>query len=112
MPAKTGHSASAEWALNWKFAAYEFRQLKAGLPEAAMMYPGIPAPNVTTMAAPVQSVADAVEARDIRKFAKATGELTSGCNGCHQSMERGFIVIQAPAVSPFSNQLFPLQPKP
>ena len=98
-------------ALNWELAAYELRQLKAGLLEAAVLYEGIPVTNVTTMTAPVQSIADAIEAKDIRRFAKATGELTAGCNACHQSIGRGFIVIQTPTVSPFGDQLFAPQRK-
>jgi hypothetical protein len=101
----------ASKAVNWELAAYELRQLKAGLLEAAVMYPGIPVTNVTTMTNPVQSVADAIEAKDIRRFAKAVGEVTGGCNACHQSMERGFIVIQTPTASPFSNQSFAPQGK-
>jgi hypothetical protein len=93
-------------ALNWELAAYELRQLQAGLLEAAVMYPGIPVTNVTTMIASVQAIAEAIEARDSRRFVRASGELTAGCNSCHQSMERGFIVIRAPTTSPFGNQSF------
>jgi hypothetical protein len=99
-------------ALNWELAAYELRQIKAGLVEAAVLYEGIPATNVTTMTKPVQSVADAIEARDSRRFAKAVGELTDGCNACHKSMGRGFIAIQMPTASPFSNQSFAPPGKP
>jgi hypothetical protein len=91
---------------NWDLAAYEIRQLKAGLVEAASLYQGIPVTNVTTMAAPVQAVADAVEAKDGKKFAKAYGDMTAGCNGCHQSIGRSFIVMRVPDVSPFSDQQF------
>ena len=97
---------------NWELAAYELRQLKASLVEAASLYQGIPVTNVTTMAQPVQSVNDSIEAKDSKKFAKAYGELTSGCNGCHQSIERGFIVMRVPDVSPFSDQQFAPQGKP
>ena len=93
-------------AQNWELAAYELRQLKAGLLEAAVIYPGIPVSNVTTMTGPVQAIADAIAARDFGRFVKASGELRSGCNSCHQSMERGFIAIQAPAAAPFGDQLF------
>src|SRR5664279_1341749 len=93
-------------AQNWELAAYELRQLKAGLLEAAVMYPGIPVTNVTTMSAPVQAIADAIGAKDSPRFARASGELRAGCNACHQSMERGFIVIQAPAAAPFGDQSF------
>jgi hypothetical protein len=98
-------------ALNWELAAYELRQLDAGLMEAATLYPGIPVSDVTTMAKPAQSISDAIEARDGRRFAKAVGELTAGCNACHQSMGRGFMVMRVPTEQPFSNQVFPPQAK-
>jgi hypothetical protein len=99
-------------AQNWELAAFELRQIKAGLLEAAVHYPGIPATNVTTMTKPVEAISSAIDARDVKQFAKAVGELTDGCNVCHQSMERGFVVIQTPTVSPFSNQVFAPQKKP
>lgn len=97
---------------NWKLAAYELRQFKASLSEAASLYPGIPVTNVTTMAGPVQAVADAIEAKDNRAFTKTFGQLTDGCNACHQSMGRRYIVMRVPTASPFSNQVFPVQDKP
>jgi hypothetical protein len=91
---------------NWELAAYEVRQLKASIVEAASLYEGIPLTNVTTMAQPVSAVADAIDAKDGRKFVKAYGDLTEGCNSCHQSIGRGYIVIRVPDVSPFSDQQF------
>ena len=99
-------------AANWELAAYELRQLKASLMEAASLYQGIPVTNVTTMAQPVQSVADAIEAKDGKKFAKTYGDLTIGCNACHLSIGRGFIAMRVPDVSPFSDQQFAPQGKP
>jgi hypothetical protein len=96
---------------NWELAAYEVRQLKASLVEAASLYEGIPVTNVTTMVQPVQAVADAIEAKDGKKFAKAYSDLTSGCNACHQSIGRGYVVMRVPDVSPFSDQQF-TPPKP
>src|SRR6266576_7134289 len=63
-------------ALNWELAAYELGQLKAGLVEAASLYSGIPVTNVSTRAEPVQSISDAITARDGRRFSNAIGELT------------------------------------
>jgi hypothetical protein len=94
---------------NWELAAYELRQLEAGLMEAATLYTGIPATNVTTMTKPAQSIADAIEAKDSRRFAKAVGEFTGGCNACHRSIGRGFIIMRVPTESPFSDQVFPPQ---
>jgi hypothetical protein len=91
---------------NWELAAYEVRQLKASIVEAASLYEGIPVTNVTTMAQPVSAVADAIDAKDARKFAKAFEDMTNGCNACHQSIGRGYIVMRVPDVSPFSDQQF------
>ena len=99
-------------ARNWELAAYELRQLELGLMEAATLYSGIPATNVTRLGEPAQSVANAIEAKDSRRFAKAVSEFTDGCNACHQSIGRGFIIIQMPTVSPFSDQVFPPQAEP
>lgn len=95
-------------AQNWDLAAFELRQLKQSLVEAAVLYSGIPISNVTTLEAPLQSVSDAIGAKDGKKFAKAVGDLTEGCNACHRSMNRSFIVMKVPAEpQPFGNQLFP-----
>ena len=95
-------------AQNWDLAVYEQRLLKESLVESALLYSGIPASNVTTLEAPLEAVSDAISAKDSRKFAKALGEVTDGCNSCHQSMERGFIVMRVPTEQqPFGNQLFP-----
>ncbi|MGY3614916.1 hypothetical protein [Bradyrhizobium sp. USDA 10063] len=98
---------------NWELAAYELSQLESSLAEAAMLYSGIPVSNVTTLKDPLQSVSDAIAAKDGRKFAKAYGYLTEGCNSCHASMSRSFIAIRVPTgPQPFANQLFPPQRKP
>src|ERR1700686_2066730 len=47
--------------LNWELAAFEVAQLKAGLVHAAMLYPGIPVTDVTTMTKPLDSIAAAAE---------------------------------------------------
>ena len=93
-------------AQNWPLAGYELRQLKASLAEAAILYSGIPVSNVTTLANSVELVEDAIGAKDGRKFAKAFGDLTGGCNSCHQSMERAFIAIRVPTEQPYSDQVF------
>lgn len=99
-------------AQNWQLAAYELRQLKAGLVEAAVMYEGIPVTDVTMMTAPLKAIDDAIAAKDSGRFAKLFSELTAGCNACHQSMDRSFVVMRVPTEQPFSNQVFPPQGKP
>jgi hypothetical protein len=99
-------------ARNWELAANELRLVRAGLEDAARLYSDVPVTDVTTMSAPIQSLADAIAAGDSGKFTKAFGELTTGCNACHQSMGRGFVVMRVPTEQPFSNQSFAPQKKP
>ncbi len=100
-------------AANWDLAAFELRELKAGLAKAARLYAGIPVSDVTTMAAPLQSVEDAIKAKDNQRFLKTFAGLTEACNGCHASMARSFIVIQTPTErQPLGDQLFSPQGKP
>src|SRR5512138_1648834 len=83
-------------ARNWELAAYELRQLTDSLAEAAVLYPGIPTSNVTTMQEPLLSIADAVMAGDSRRFAASMHKLTERCNACHSSMDRGYVVMALP----------------
>ena len=96
-------------AKNWELAAYELRQLTDSLAEAAVLYPGIPTSSVTTMEKPLLSIADAVMVGDSRNFATSMHKLTDGCNACHSSMDRGYVVMALPArPSPPANQVFEL----
>jgi hypothetical protein len=100
-------------AQNWDLATYQLRQLAASLVESAVLYSGIPISNVTTLEGPLQSVADAIAARDSRKFAKAVAEMTEGCNACHRSMNRSFVVMKVPTdQAPYGNQQFAPSSKP
>jgi hypothetical protein len=94
-------------AQNWDLAAYEAQQLTASLAEAAMLYNGLPVSNVTTLMTPLQSISDAITAKNVRSFANGMRELTDGCNACHRSLGRSFVVVQVPTDQKiFSNQRF------
>ena len=95
-------------AKNWDLAAYEVLLLEDSLVEAALLYPDIPMDDVLkTLSGPLQSVSDAITAKDSRKFTSAVSELTEGCNACHRSMNRGFVVIKLPTKpQPPANQVF------
>jgi len=95
---------------NWELAAYEVDQIKQSLEDAADLYRGIPAEYVTNTGDPIQAIGAATEAKDSTKFAKAFTELTATCNACHQGIGRGFIVIQVPTGSPFTDQSFSPHP--
>jgi len=93
-------------AQNWDLARYEQRQLKASLSEAAVHYSGIPISNITTLGTSLQSVGDAIDAKDGKRFVASFGDLTTGCNACHNTLARSFIVIRTPTEQPFGNQVF------
>ncbi|MGJ4947112.1 hypothetical protein [Bradyrhizobium sp. HKCCYLS20291] len=93
-------------AKNWDLAAYELAQLKQSLSDAASFYAGLPVTNVTTLGQPIQSISDAITAKDGKRFAAAVTELTSGCNACHATMDRGYVAIRIPTEKPFGNQDF------
>lgn len=97
---------------NWELASYELDQIKESLQDAVTLYPGIPVTDMTIMAEPVRLLGEAIQKKDPRKFSAAFSELTAACNGCHQAIGRGFIVIQVPTSSPFSNQIFEPAAKP
>jgi hypothetical protein len=91
---------------NWELANYELRQIKVSLEDAANLYRGIPVEYVGATVEPIQTIAAAIEAKDGARFAKGFKALTGACNGCHEGIGRGFIVIQVPTGSPFSDQSF------
>ena len=91
---------------NWDLASYELEQIRQGLENAASLYSGIPAEYVGATVDPIKDLGAAITAKDGAKFAKAYGALTAACNACHKGINRGFIVIQVPSTSPFSDQSF------
>jgi len=89
--------------LNWQLAAYELDQVKSRLREAAALSPASP-PDRT--AEPVESLRKAIDTKDTPGFVKAYTELTNACTACHRASGRGYISIQVPVTSPFSDELF------
>ena len=95
---------------NWELAGYELELVKTSLNEAIAFYTDIPVDNITMIDPPIKSIESAIAARNSAAFGKAFGELTTGCNSCHQSTGRGFIVMTVPTASPFGNQSFAPRP--
>ena len=91
---------------NWDLASYELEQIRQGLESAATLYSGIPVEYVGATVDPIKEIGAAIKAKDGTQFVKGYGALTAACNACHQGINRGFIVIQVPNVSPFSDQSF------
>lgn len=91
---------------NWQLAAFELELVKSSLVEAISLYDNIPVSNITMVDGPVKALDSAIVSKNSAAFGKAFQQLTAGCNACHQSIGRGFIVITVPTASPFSNQSF------
>jgi hypothetical protein len=97
---------------NWALANYELGEIREGLNDAVIYHPvfkeGVPVSKILGkfIFSPLKAIGSAINAKDSAKFGKAFDSLTMACNSCHQAANRGFIVIQRPGVSPYSNQDF------
>jgi hypothetical protein len=96
---KLGLAGAAQ---NWAYAAYELSELRETFDDVGKLVlkhgkleiaPAI----ASTVKPPMDAVDAAIRAKDQTAFAKAYGDLTAGCNACHQSADHAMIVIQAPA---------------
>jgi cytochrome c553 len=89
---------------NWKLAAYELDLLGYSLIEAARRVPA--GGSAEDAARQITSLRSAIDAKDYSVFIKAYSELTNACNNCHRAVGRGFVSVQVPVVSPFTDQDF------
>jgi hypothetical protein len=91
---------------NWELASYELGQIQQRLSDAARFYQGIPIEKIDMIEQPLKAVSAAIKAKSGSRFTRAFADLTETCNSCHMAANVGFITIQIPTSSPFSNQLF------
>jgi hypothetical protein len=102
---------SAGEAENWPLAAYELDELKEGFEDASTFdaeHEGQPIAGLikSITPAPLTQLEAAIKAKSPARFAAAFDQLTAACNNCHQSADKGFIHIQRPTTSPYTNQDF------
>jgi len=93
-------------AKNWDLLNYEAQKLEQDFYIASGFYRSLPIDNVTLVANPLKRLMEAANKKDNLLYAKAFDELTAGCNSCHVAGQVGYIRIQVPKSSPFSNQNF------
>lgn len=93
-------------AANWGLVNYELSQIKDTFDRSATLYVNIPVENVVEVEKPLKSMQDALKEKDFAKFSHGYSQLTAACNNCHAAGRVGFIHIQAPTASPFSDQNF------
>ena len=91
---------------NWPLARYELDQIADTLRHAGMFYQNIPVDDVKAAERQLDEVRKATNGKDPIAFAKGYAALTDSCNACHKAAQVGFIAIQTPTTSPFSDQGF------
>ena len=101
-------------AKNWPCAAYELDELRETFDDVGRLVikhgkldiaPAI----ASTVKPPMEALDQAIKAQDPAAFAKSYGDLTAGCNACHQSGDHPMIVIKVPdagAAAAFPDQDF------
>ncbi len=89
---------------NWPLADYEIGELNEGFDEVNRLLGGDTVAK--TVGASIAALQKAIDGKDRAAFTTAFDKLTAGCNGCHRTLERGFIAIERPTTLPYSNQSF------
>ncbi len=85
---------------NWPLANYELTQIRDAITDTERLFADNSRANMSMMTPPADDLADAIKARDAKKFTIAFTKLTASCNACHESTGFGFIKIREPRLSP------------
>jgi len=89
---------------NWPLADYEIDGLKEGFDDVAkLLGDDIAQQHVGDAMAELEK---SVDAKNRDNFVVAFDKLSAGCNACHRTLDHAFIVVQRPALLPYSNQNF------
>jgi len=91
-------------ARNWELAEFQVDELKEGFEDVTKLLGGDTVEKA--VGAQIEAVEKAIDAKDRNAFATAFDKLTAGCNGCHNSLNHAYIVIQRPTAMPYTNQSF------
>jgi hypothetical protein len=91
---------------NWDLAQYEVDRIGESLTRAAILYANIPIEYVKPADDPLVGMRDAVATKNAKEFVHSYTDLTAACNACHVAGNVGFIRIQTPTSSPFSDEVF------
>jgi hypothetical protein len=89
---------------NWPLADYEIDGLKEGFDDVAKLLGDEVAQQHVGNA--MGELEKSVEAKSRGNFVVAFDKLSAGCNACHHTLDHAFIVIQRPALLPYSDQNF------
>jgi hypothetical protein len=98
-------------ARNWPLASYELDELKEGFTDAPTFDPSHDGQPIASMIkditpGPIAALAAAIKAEDTNRFGVAYDKLSAACNSCHEGANHGFIHIQRPTESLYTDQDF------
>jgi hypothetical protein len=91
---------------NWDLVHYEVDRIGESLTRAAILYANIPIEYVKLADDPLIGMRHAIATKNTKEFIHAYTDLTAACNACHVAGHVGFIRIQTPTSSPFSDEVF------
>ena len=91
---------------DWDLVNYEVDRIGESLRRAATLYANIPVASVKSAEDPLIGMRDAVATKNTKGFMHSYTALTAACNACHVAGHVGFIRIQTPTASPFSDEVF------
>jgi hypothetical protein len=89
---------------NWPLADHEVDELKEGFEDVTKLLGGDTVEKA--VGGEMAALEKAIDGKNLAAFTRAFDKLTAGCNGCHQALNHGFIVIQRPTLQPYTNQAF------
>jgi hypothetical protein len=91
---------------DWGLVGYEVDRIAESLRRAATLYTNIPIEFIKPAADPLAQMRAAVATKNAKQFLQSYSDLTAACNNCHTAAQIGFIRIQTPNSSPFSDEAF------
>lgn len=92
---------------NWDLADFEVGEIKETLDDVKKYCTDRPEVKSLPILYPaLDSVSNAIKAKNLKRFETNFALLTNSCNRCHQSTHHQFNVIKTPDTPPFTNQEF------
>jgi|SRR5436190_5692969 len=92
---------------NWPLADFEINEIKEALedlPKYCADRPEIK--SLSMINAPIDSISNAIQQKNIQSFKSSFILLTATCNNCHKATEHAFNVVTIPTNLPVVNQDF------
>ena len=97
---------------NWPLANFEMGEIKESLEDISTYCADRPETQKISMINPaLDSISNAIQAKNPQLFKSGFILLTATCNNCHQATQHAFNVIKIPDNPPFSNQDFKVHPE-